>query len=193
MKFNCGTKSFWLPILLVGGLCVLGLPFLLRRLAREEHPPTALPKETAIRSVDLPHAPPAEPLPPPPSDPILRQWQAAIRQHDAKAVVAAQSVFLAREEEYREPLMKMSKEDREPRIRAFSIAVLGRMKSPPAEAFFVECLGDAHENPRTSAANALETLGGAASLPALDRLVSSDPAEAVKAAAARAAKAVRSR
>jgi hypothetical protein len=134
-----------------------------------------------------------EVAPPAPTDPALRLWRTAIQFHDEKGVLKAQSVFLAREEEYREPLIKMAKEDAEPRVRAFCVAVLGRMKKPPPEAFFIDRLDDASEHPRRSSLQAIEKLGTAAALPKLDRLASSDPVETVRVDAARAAKAVRSR
>jgi hypothetical protein len=194
MKFNCGSKAFWLPMLLVGGLAFVLLPLLIRITPAPEATPSTSPREPAVKIVEpaLPN-PPAAPAPPAPSDPLLRQWQLAIRQHDAKGVLDAQSTFHARQEDYREPLVKMAKEDPEDRVRAFSIAALGRMKWPPPEEFFIDRLGDAHEYPRTSALNALERIGTAACLPKVDSLASSDPAEAVRAAAGEAGKAVRSR
>jgi hypothetical protein len=102
-------------------------------------------------------------------------------------------VFVSRESEYREPLMKLAAADPEARVRAFTIAVLGRMKNPPPESFFAGRLADAEEYPRTSACQALERIGTAACLEALDRVAAGDPAAAARAAALQAAKAVRSR
>ena len=45
-----------------------------------------------------------------------RPWQTSIRNRDEKGVVRAQSEFLAREAEYREPLMKMATEDADPPV-----------------------------------------------------------------------------
>ena len=123
----------------------------------------------------------------------MREWTSAILRRDERMVVASQSLFLSKEGEYRPPLMTMAAEHGEPRVRAFTVAVLGRMKSPPPEEWFVARLGDAHEYPRTSALQALERLGTAACLEKVDALASSDPAEAVRAAAGRTSKAVRSR
>ena len=89
--------------------------------------------------------------------------------------------------------MKLASEDREPRVRAFTVAVLGRMKSPPPETFFLERLSDAEEYPRISACQALERVGTQICLAELDRRAAGDSAEAVRAAAAKAVKAVRSR
>jgi hypothetical protein len=89
--------------------------------------------------------------------------------------------------------MKMATEDADPRIRAFSVAVLGRMKAPPPESFFLDRLEDASEHPRRSSLHALEKLGSAASLPKIDRLASADPVGSVRGDAAKTAKAVRSR
>jgi len=124
---------------------------------------------------------------------LLQRWRQAIALHNPKDVLEAQSTFLAREREYREPLMRAAVEERDPRVRAFTVAVLGRMKSPPPESFFIERLADAEEYPRTSACQAMERLGNSACLPDLDRLASGDGSAAVRAAADRAAKAVRSR
>jgi HEAT repeat protein len=124
---------------------------------------------------------------------VLRAWQDAIRTRNANGVLNAQSLFLSREGDYRESLMTMAAEDSEPRIRAFSVAVLGRMKSPPPESFFLQRLDDASEYPRTSTLQALEKIGTAACLPKVDGLTSSDPVASVRAAAQQTAKAVRSR
>jgi hypothetical protein len=124
---------------------------------------------------------------------VLRGWQNAIRSRDAKGVLTAQSAFFEREGQYREKLMAMAKEDPDPRIRAFSVAVLGRMKSPPPESYFLERLDDASEYPRVSALEVLEKVGTGGCLSKVDGLASSDPAEPARAAAAKAAKAVRSR
>jgi hypothetical protein len=192
MKFNCGSKSVWLPMVLVGGLAVVLVPSFLPASKAPE-----LPTSTSPRGIPPRTSEPIPPLPPSPpelpSDPILRQWKQAIRQHDAKGVLNAQSAFHAREEDYREPLARLAKDDPEERVRAFSISVLGQLKSPPSEEFFVDRLADPSEYPRTSALNALERLGSASCLPAVERAASTDTAEGVRAAAARAAKAVRSR
>jgi hypothetical protein len=193
MRFNCGSKAVWLPMLLAA-VVALALPFLCRARMSVEAPPPTPPDGGSGKTPEPAPQPPSPPAPPPaPSDPLLRQWQIAIRQHDAKGVLNAQSVFHAREENYREPLVRMAKEDPEERVRAFCVAALGRMKVPPPEEFFTGRLGDPHEYPRTSALNALERIGTAACLPKLDLLAASDPAEAVRAAAAEAGKAVRSR
>lgn len=192
MKFNCGAKE----LLLLGtvlALVVIGLPLYLK-MTPDEVPPKPVAPELPSKapSQALPSTPPSPPTLAP-MDLELRRWQAAIRQHDAKGVLAAQSTFLAREEEYRGPLMKMAKEDAEPRIRAFCLAVLGRMKSPPPEEFWVERLEDANEYSRSNVLGVLEKIGTTACLPVVDRLASSDPVEAVRTAAGQAAKAVRSR
>ena len=198
MKFNCGVKSVYLLPLVVGGLSFILLPILLRRSATPEPPPVVtppgVPGEGAPLVATLPVPPaPASSAPQAPADPLLRRWQTSIRQHDAKGVMDAQTAFLAREDEYRGPLGEMAKGDPDPRIRAFCVAVLGRMKSPPAEEFFIGRLADESEHPRTSALSSLLRIGTAACLPAVDRAALSDPSEGVRSAAATAAKAVRSR
>jgi hypothetical protein len=191
MKFNCGPKSFLLPIAL-GALLALAIPFVLRRSEPPTPAPAPAPTPRPAPADPRPPDPPPPPVAPAPADP-LREWPIAIRRRDEKGVLGAQAVFLAREGDYRGPLEKMAREDSEPRVRAFTIAVLGRMTSGPPESFFVERLGDAHEYPRTSALQALEKRGSTACLAKVDELASSDAAPAVRAAAAAAAKAVRSR
>jgi hypothetical protein len=182
-------------LLLVGlaGLGLLSLPFVLRR---REAAPTLTPAAPSAAPAPAPPSGATVPAPaaaaPVRTDP-MREWQAAIQRKDANGVLGAQSMFLAREDDYRGPLMTMAREDAEPRNRAFSVAVLGRMRTPPPESFFVEKLKDKHDFPRRSALEALERLGTAACLAAVDGLASADPDELVRATAARTAKAVRSR
>jgi hypothetical protein len=180
-------------LLMVGaaGLALLAVPLALRR--REASPlPDARPAPSAAPEPLAAPAPAGVPAAPVRTDP-MREWQAAIQRKDANGVLGAQSMFLAREDDYRGPLMTMAREDPEPRNRAFSTAVLGRMRTTPPESFFIEKLQDKHDFPRRSALEALERLGSAACLAPVERLASSDPDELVKAAAARTAKAVRSR
>lgn len=180
--------------LALAGVALLSVVLLLRPRTPVDVPPPVHPLLPPSSTV------PVIPLRPPPStekaepeDPLLRRWRSSIRSRTAPEVTQLQSTFLTRENDYREPLVALSKEDEDPRVRAFTVAVLGRMKQPPPEAYFLERTGDAHEYPRTSAVQALEKTGTAACLGALDRLAAGDPAEAVRGAAARAAKAVRSR
>ena len=184
------------PVLLLTlaalGLCLLGIAFFLRRPEPVVVPPPP-PKVTPIVPPGTPVIPPVVRPAPPPGDPLLQRWRTAVLQRSQKDVLDVQSTFLSREGDYREPLMALSRDDADPRVRAFSVAVLGRMKAPPAEEFFLERTGDAHEYPRTSALEALEKRGTAACLAAVDRLAAQDPVESVRAVAARAAKAVRSR
>jgi len=180
-------------LLLLFAIVVIGAPFVVRGMfppaVRAPAPPAPARPPNDVRPPDPPVPPPPTPVP---SDP-LSEWRAAIRYKNEKGVLGAQAVFLAREGEYREPLMNLAKEDPEPRVRSFSVAVLGRMKVPPPESFFIERLGDGQEYPRRSALEALEKLGTSACLPKVDELASSDPAPAARETAARTAKAVRSR
>lgn len=189
-------KPAILLVLALAGLGLLGAALMLRRPAPVDVPPPVappLPPSGVPLLPPRPEVPPRTPPPGPPEDPLLARWKAGVRQKNAGEVTELQNVFLAREAEYRERLTAVAKDDADPRIRAFTVAVLGRMKDPPEEAFFIERASDAHEYPRTSAAQALEKRGTQACLAVLDRLASGDPAEAVRAAALRAAKAVRSR
>jgi hypothetical protein len=136
---------------------------------------------------------PARPPSPIPTDPVLRQWVVSIKTHHRQGVEGAQSALLAQESQYGEKLKALAREDSDPRVRAFTISLLGRMKSRPAEEFFIERLEDPEQYPRTSALLALEQAGSTACLAAVDRLASSDPVPEVRAAAGKTAKAVRSR
>jgi hypothetical protein len=141
-------------------------------------------------------APAARPVPPPlesTADALLERWKTPVRTRDQKVVVDLQASFIASENEYRDLLLHASRVDVGPRVRASCTAVLGRMKAPAPELFLMEKAGDAHEFPKSSTLEALEKLGTKACLPMVDRLVSSDPVEAVRAAAARTAKVVRYR
>jgi len=183
-----------LPLVVLAVSAALALAaFMLHRSAPSAVPKVPPPATQVPAPTPTPAPTPVEVEPPAPMDPNLRAWRTAIQFHDEKSVLRAQSAFFAREEEYREPLMKMAKEDAEARVRAFCVAVLGRMKTPPPEAFFLDRLDDASEHPRRSSLHAIEKLGTAAALQKVDRLAASDPVESVRADAARAAKAVRSR
>jgi hypothetical protein len=172
--------------------------FLLR--PKTEPAPSIAP-ERGSASEGQPSPPPVSPPPAPPltggrptsADPLLRRWQTAIAQRDANGVTGAQSLLLEREGEYREPLVRMAKEDPDARVRAFTIKVLSRMKAPPPESFFLDHLGDPHVYPRKSALEVLEKIGTPASLASIERAAAGDASEEVRAAAAQAAKAVRSR
>lgn len=188
------NKSVALLLLALAGIVLLALVFFLRESAPVQAPPSPSKPVTPIPVTPaLPSQRPALPVPQESGDPNLNRWRSAIRLHNQKDVLELQSLFVTRPAEYRDPLMAMARDEAEPRIRAFTIAVLGRMKAPPAESFFVERTGDSHEYPRKSALEALEKLGTKACLETVDRLGSTDPAEAVRVAAAQAAKAVRSR
>ncbi len=179
-----------------GGLLLLA--FLLRKSEGPQVPPPVAPAPPVSPAAPAAALPRRPPLPPPRAsedaeDPRIRRWRSAVARHARSEVLELQSEFLSKEGEVRELLTALARGDADPRVRAFTVGVLGRFKAPPPEAFFVERAGDPHEYPRTSALEALERLGTAACLPTADRLASGDPAEAVRAAAARAAKAVRSR
>ena len=175
-----------------------GLAIVLGALYFRSTPSPVVQAPPAVQPTPLPVSPPPPPAAtrppaPLPEDPLLRQWVLSVKNRRREGVESSQAAFLSREGEYRAPLAKMAAEDEDPRVRAFSVAVLGRMKSPPPEAFFMERLGDPSEHPRTSALHALEKLGTAACLSKVDGLASSDPVPGVRAAAAQTAKAVRSR
>jgi hypothetical protein len=196
MKFTLASRAVWLPILLVAGLAFVLMPLLYRKSPTGSPSPTPVPRRDQGTTGRL--SPPSPPVPPPPApsislDPLLRQWRAAILQRNQKGLLDAQSALSAREDEFREALMKLSKEDPDPRVRAFAVTLLGRMKSPPTEEYFVDRLQDAQEYARMSALAVLERAGTAACLAAVDRLASSDPVADVKLAAAQAAKLVRAR
>jgi HEAT repeat protein len=116
-----------------------------------------------------------------------------VKQRNQRQILDAQTGFRAREEEVRPSLVKLAQEDPDPRVRACTISLLGGFKAPPPERFFIERLGDGQEYPRESALAALERLGTAACLDAVDRLAAADPVDRLRSAAARTRKAVRAR
>jgi hypothetical protein len=136
---------------------------------------------------------PQAPAPRAEMDPMLRRWQAAVVHRNREEVVSLQTAFQVREGEYRDGLMRMAREDLEPRVRAFTVTLLGRFKTGPEEAFFLERLGDPQDFAREAALGALERCGTAAGLPAVDRLAASDPSEGVRSRAAAVAKLLRSK
>lgn len=173
------SKGFLFPVLVALGVVAAALIAITRPNNPTKPPPPLAPPST----------PPSPPPPPaftggrPTSeDPLLKKWQTSIAQRDQQGVLAAQSAFLDREGEYRGPLMTMAKEDPDARIRAFSVAVLGRMRTPPPEQFFIDRLSDASPHPQTSALEALRKVGTAACLPEVDRMAAAGSAAAVETA-----------
>ncbi len=180
-----------LPAIVIAGLIAAAL------MGRPESPAPTPPRPATAPGAAPPPPAPAPPTPPPPAslpgDPLLRRWQTSIRSRSRQGVLDCQAAFRQREDEYRAPLEAMAAEDADPRVRAFCVTTLAGFGSPPEEAFFIGRLADPSEFPRESALLALERRGTAACLVAVDRLASEDPAAAVRAAAARAAEAVRKR
>jgi len=189
------TKAARVLLVAAAGGGLLLLMFVLRKSEGPQAPPPTPSGSPASAAAPIPARPPlpASRAPEESEDPRIRRWRSAVGRHAGSEVLALQSEFLSKEGELRDLLTALAREDADPRVRAFTVAVLGRFKTPPPESFFVERAGDPHEYPRTSALQALEKFGTAACLPTVDRLAAGDPAEAVRAAAAQAAKAVRSR
>jgi hypothetical protein len=183
------TRAWWLIAVLA---VAIGALLLFTRQYRVEKPPLLPPPVVPAPPADPPQPATFPGTRPTSDDPLLKKWQTSIAQRDQQGVLAAQSAFLEREGEYRERLVTMAKEDPDARIRAFSVAVLGRMKAPPPEQFFIERLSDASPHPQSSALEALKKVGSAACLPEVDRVAASG-ADDVKAVAAQTAKVVRSR
>jgi hypothetical protein len=175
-----------------GGVLLIG-SLVMRRPETAQAPPREAPPPAAPAPVPIPVREPLARAKDDSSDPRIQRWRSAIRLHNQKEVLELQSEFLSKEAEVRDSLMALAREDADPRIRAFSVAVLGRLKTPPPEEFFLERAQDPHEFPRTSALQALARIGTAACLPTADRLAAGDPADAVRAAASQTSKAVRSR
>ncbi len=181
-----GRARIWL-VPLVACVALLSAALFLRRREAPAAPlPAPLPERT---SASVPPVPP----PPPPADPLIAEWRRAILGRNAKALQDSQQAVRGREESHREALAALSKEDPEPRVRAFAVTLLSAFSRPPAEAYFASRLDDPHEYPRESAIEALRKLGTPASLPALDRAAGSDPAARLRPLAAQAAQSIRSR
>jgi len=177
------VKVLWIPVILAAFLAALFLLF------RPRSPEPEKPSKKIVLSQEAP-SPLAPPIFP---DPLIRRWHAAVKQRNQRQILDAQTGFRSREEEYRPSLVKLAQEDPDPRVRAFTISLLGGFKVPPPERFFIERLEDGQEYPRESALAALDRLGTASCLEAVDRLASSDPVERVRTAAAQTRKAVRAR
>jgi HEAT repeat protein len=119
---------------------------------------------------------------------LIRRWHASVRNRDQRGILESQAAFRERESEYRAPLERLAEDDPDPRVRAFTVTLLGGFRSPPSESFFIGRLPDPSEYPRESALAALSRLGTS-----VDRIAASDPVEAVRRAAARTAAIVRNR
>src|SRR5438552_12584897 len=77
-------------------------------------------------------SPPAEP-PRTSEDLLIQRWIDAVRVKDRDGVVRSEMAFRQREKEFRDRLVRLARENSEPRVRAFTIAVLMRFQAPPAE------------------------------------------------------------
>ena len=101
----------------------------------EENPVKTLRADCVSANVPAPVPMPRPPVPPPPPleptrDVLLARWKTAVRTRDQKGVVDLQAAILADENAYRDSLVQAARVDVDPRVRAFCIAVLGRMKAP---------------------------------------------------------------
>lgn len=132
--------------------------------------------------------------PPPPETPdqvahqvdgVMTRWRGAILNQDAPTVVSCDMDFMQRPDRYREALEKSAEHEENPRVRAFSTRVLGKMKNPAEAPLFTRLLADPSPYVRQNAAWALgELRGGAASAVAeLRRARARDSAPAVRMAA----------
>ena len=179
----------WLWLLLpaaIGGILLLRRP--------EPPPDPPRPAQAPQQASSVPVAPPVGTASArPPEDPLIRKWQRAILQHDRSGVEQSSAVFLSQEEEYRPRLLTLVGTDPDPRIRAFTVTLLSRFRTPPPEEFFVRALGDAGEPPRDAAIAALGKLGTPACLEALDRAAAADPSERLRGAAAESARRIRAK
>jgi hypothetical protein len=152
-------------------------------------PPVPPPsKETRLGVSPPPPTPPK-----PPEDVRIDLWIDSIKGRIPDGVRKGEMAFRQREDSFRDRLVRVARENPDPQVRAFSIAVLLRFKAPPPEAFFVACLEDSHEYSRENALKALEKFGTPASLEALERVARSDPVERLRTLAAGSARAVRER
>src|ERR1041384_3842050 len=157
-------------------------------------PPAPPPSTSRFTPTPQPSRIPAPAIPVrQPDDPVFKRWTTSILQRDARGVTEAQAAFMGREDNYRDQLVALAREDPEPRVRAFTVTLLGRFRQPPAEGFFIERLSDRSDYPRESAIAALEGIGTRSCCDALDGVAGSDPVDRIRAAAAAAAKALRAK
>jgi hypothetical protein len=180
----------------VGAVLALAAAAALLRRPPPPVPPPLPPEPAAPFEAPPASAPSPSPPSPPPElrklreDPRLDAWYGAVLRKDAAGVLELQSALIDAEDETRAPLMEIAARDPEARMRAFSTAVLGRMRRPPPPGFFAGRLSDAEPGPRLAALAALETLGTRSELAAVEACLAP---EEVRRAAERAASRIRSR
>jgi len=123
-------------------------------------------------------------------------WRQAILVRNSDTVLTLDHAFAEYPGRYGPALLKLADTDSDPRIRAFSTRVLGKMKNAALEADFEQLMGDQSPYVRQNAAWALGELGdqpagheaAQAAMAVLRRLQDEDPATDVRVAATNALK-----
>ena len=107
-------------------------------------------------------------------------WRNAIINKDAEPVERLDRTFAENPAVFLNALMSSAEGDPEPRVRAFSTRVLGKLHQPEAMTLLRRLLADKSEYVRFNAAWALGELGDAQAVAKLRVLAKRDPAPAVR-------------
>jgi len=118
----------------------------------------------------------------------MNDWRMAIIQMNADVVERVDREFAARAPEFIPALMVSAESDAEPRVRAFSTRVLGKLRPAESTELMRKLLVDRSEYVRSNAAWALGELGDREAVGRLRQLEKRDPAALVRQSAAESAR-----
>ncbi|MBI2890069.1 MAG: HEAT repeat domain-containing protein [Nitrospirae bacterium] len=133
--------------------------------------------------------PEGEAPPTPPGEPPLEEilevtmngWREAILSRDPTTLAAVDAEIESKPETYKPLLMELAKNEPDPRVRAFSVRLLGRYRFPECFDLLVALLGgDPSRYVRENAAWALGELGDSRAADVLDRAADDDEVEKVR-------------
>jgi HEAT repeat protein len=111
---------------------------------------------------------------------VMNDWRMAIIQMNAEVVERVDQMFAARPPEFVPALMASAESDPEPRVRAFSTRVLGKLRPGESTELMHKLLADRSEYVRSNAAWALGELADHDAVARLRELAKRDPAEVVR-------------
>jgi hypothetical protein len=144
------------------------------------------PPRLAAQPGHLPVPDDSSKVAPPPVDEIMNMWRRAILARNPDDVLACDAIFRQDPGRYLQALVTSARTDTEPRVRAFSARVLGKLQDPALVPLFRRMLADDSPYVRENGAWALGELRSREATDELGRLSRSDPAEDVRKAAATA-------
>ena len=119
---------------------------------------------------------------------VMNDWRMAIIQMNADVVERVDREFAARAPEFIPALMVSAESDAEPRVRAFSTRVLGKLRPAESTELMRKLLVDRSEYVRSNAAWALGELGDREAVGRLRQMEKRDPAALVRQSAAESAR-----